>query len=942
MRLAVAKRSTLRGRTSGLSELARSLHAGTLTRRTRMTSSRLRRATLLLWAISAFALLCPSLAGATAQTGKLHGTVVDSTGEPLEGATVRVQSASLQGIRSIKSGATGKFYIPELPPGKYTVQAELQGYRTWLKKELRISIGTSFNLEVTLSSAEVSESVTIVDDRPVIDTTTSSTGAVVTREQIEALPISRSYQGAAHNAPGVTGGSNPSALGGSSRENKWLLDGANTTDPVTGTFSFNFNLDAIEEIEVITGAFRAENGGSMGAIINVRTRSGSNRLSGGLSGYYSNGDWSPKRDGSFTPDGRSIESSEFDRQSSGVSLAANLGGPLLKDKVWFFSSLLYTRYASTSGGSRSPRVFEGYNVFTKITATPFRNNQFILSVHNGPANISNRRQSYLVDPEAQAAQYQNSLVVGAEWKSFVTNNVHTKLHYTHMKTDIDVTPQPCTWRDDDRFKQCQEGQSEGYIDFITPGRIGSRGARSTDNSYYYSLNDRWRDALRGTVTAYLVSPFGTHELKGGFEFEWMKADNTFAYTGNIYYVDRLEDASDSSSTINYYWRETGGQLYQRNHGNSQFVFLQDTWEPVAGLTIDLGVKYDRAVMRNDVGEKIVGFDMVSPVGGIAWDPTGKQLAKIYAGGGIVIDESRLSIAGFLDKNGLGRKLYLGPYFSGRTTNYSFDQYSIDRGQSNYEKFGDLTTPRVYNIVVGFEVQPGHQTAVGVTGSVKLFRHLWEDDEVNYIWNGGGTNTIGVINGQQDYFFRLRTPSAATRNWYGLTFYVKRQMFKNLLLDINYTMSMTRGLTASGITAALDNASQRPYEYGWLYADRPHVLKASAAYRTPIGLTFAGTLNVTSGSRFDRQYYAEKGGYANYVAERGTFDSVNPWWSLDIKVKYDLKLPFGSGWLSAELNNVTNNRQATGISGSALNSGGEYFASGRQSPMSLEVGLGYRF
>jgi len=907
-----------------------------------MTPSLLRRLALLSWALGLAVLLHPASGQATEQTGKLRGTVMNADGEAIEGAVVRVTSDALQGVRSSKSGASGKFYIPALPPGSYDIQAEYDGFRTWTKKQLRISMGTSFNLDIVLSAAEVSESVTIVDDRPVIDTTTSTTGSVVTREQIQALPISRSYQGATKNAPGVTGGSNPNAQGGSSRENKWLLDGANTTDPVTGTFSFNFNLDAIEEIEVITGAFRAENGGSMGAIINVRTRSGSNKLSGGLSGYYSNGNWSPKRDASFTPDGRSIEGSEFDRESSGVNLAAHLGGPLIKNKVWFFSSLLYMRNVSTSGGSRSPRLFEGYNVFTKITATPFRNNQFVLSIHNGPANISNRRQSYLVDPEAQRAQYQNSLVVGAEWKWFIANNVHTRVHYTHMKTDIDVTPQPCTWRDDDRFKQCEEGQTEGYIDFITPGRIGIRGARSTDNNYYYSLNDRWRDALRATVTAYLVSPFGTHELKGGFELEWMKADNTFAYTGNIYYVDRLEDASDSSSTINYYWRETGGQLYQRNVGESQFVFLQDTWEPVSGLTIDLGLKYDRAVMRNDIGEKIVGFDMVSPVGGISWDPTGRQLAKLYAGGGVVIDESRLSIASFLDKNGLGRKLYLGPYFSGRSTNYSFDQYSIDRGQSNYEKFADLTTPRVYNIVAGFEVQPGFMTAIGVTGSVKLFRHLWEDDEVNYIWNGGGTNSIGVINGQQDYFFRLRTPAAATRNWYGLTFYVKRQMFKNLLLDINYTMSMTRGLTSTHITAALDNASQRPYEYGWLYTDRPHVLKASAAYRTPIGLTLAGTLNVTSGSRFDRQYYAEKGGYANYVAERGTFDSVNPWWSLDIKLQYALKLPFGAGWASVELNNVTNNRQATGISSGALNSGGEYFASGRQSPMSMEIGLGYTF
>ena len=199
--------------------------------------------------------LQPGLSQATEQTGKLRGTVVNPEGEALEGVVVRVTSPALQGVRSSKTGDSGKFYIPALPPGFYEVRAELDGYRAWAKKELRISMGTSVTLDRILATAGVSESVTIVDDRPVIDRQSTS-GAVVTREQIQALPISRSYQGAT-KTPRATGGSNPNAQGGSSRENKWLLDGANTTDPVTGTFSFS-NLDAIEEIEVITGAFRAE------------------------------------------------------------------------------------------------------------------------------------------------------------------------------------------------------------------------------------------------------------------------------------------------------------------------------------------------------------------------------------------------------------------------------------------------------------------------------------------------------------------------------------------------------------------------------------------------------------------------------------------------------------------------------------------------------------
>ncbi len=888
-------------------------------------------------------LMLPGVASATEQTGKIRGTVTDNNGELLAGVVVKASSPSMQGERDITTGEKGDYWMPGLPPGEYEVTFVAEGFQTNVQRGVRISIGSSLTLNVTLHSAEIGAAVTVVDERPTIDVSSSSSGQVVTREYLQALPTGRSYQSAVQFAPGVTGGSNPNAQGGSSRENKWLLDGANTSDPVTGTFSFNFNLDAIDEIEVITGAFRAENGGTMGALINVRTKSGSNEFEGGVSGFYSNGNWSPKRDASFTPEGGQIEGSEFDRDSQSVTLAAYLGGPLLRDKIWFFASMQYNRSVSTALGARSPRVFDGYQLFAKATVKPFPRNQFMVSVANSPASIGNRTQSSLVDPEAQLHQYQNSLTVIGEWRWQVTNNVLARVHYSHLASDVDVTPQPCTWRDDDRFKHCQEGQQEGYIDFVTPARLGRAGARSTQNGSFYSINDRSRDAIRATVTGYALTPIGSHEIKGGIEFDFLSADNLFGYPGNIRHYDRLRDASDPNSDVNWYWIERQGQLFQNNSGETVFAFLQDTWEPVAGLTIDLGFKFDHSNLKNDVGESIVSYDAVSPVGGLAWDPTGQQKAKIYAGGGILLDEGRLAISSFLDKNGLGQKLYLGEFFENRGTNFSRDQWFRSTGQSNFEKLDSLTVPRVYNIVAGFEVNLGANTIIGMEGAVKLFRNLWEDDEVNYIWNGTGTNSIGVVNGVQDNFFRLRTPDDAQRNWFGLTFSLQRNFFKNLLLDINYTLSMTRGLTPSQITGALDNPTQRPYEYGWLYTDRPHVIKAAAAYKLPFGFQVGGTFNFTSGSRFDRTYYSEKGGgYQNFVAEHGTFDSVNPWWSLDLKIMYRLTLPYGKIWLSAELNNVTNNRQATGISTGVLNARGEYFASGRQGPMSMELGLGYEW
>jgi hypothetical protein len=889
--------------------------------------------------------LLPGLVLATEQTGKIRGKVTDASGITLEGVAIQVQSPAMQGLREVVTGPSGDFWLPGLPPGDYELQVTFSGYATYVKTGLVIQIGANLTVNIEMVLAEVSESVVVIDERPVIDVGSSTQGQIITREHLETLPTGRSYQSAARLTAGVTGGANPSALGGHARENKWLLDGANTTDPVTGTFSFNFNVNSIEEIEVITGAFRAENGGALGAIINVRTRSGSNTFEANARGYVSSANWSPRRDGTFAPDGRGIEGSEFDRDQSRAEVNLSVGGPILRDRIWFFSSIQYQRNVSTRSGVISPRVFPGHDVFTKLTVSPFRNNQFQLTVHNSTANISNRVQSSTMVPDAQNHQHQNSLTIAGQWDWRITNNIAVQAHYTHLKTDIDSTPQPCTWRNDDRFKQCKEGQSEGYIDYYTPGVIGTAGAKWADNYYRYSINDRSRDSLRLTGKWFLPSPIGVHEIKVGVELSWLQQQNLFGYTGNIYYVDRLEDESDPSSSVNYYWRESAGQLFQKNVGSTQFVYLQDTWEIVPGLTIDLGVKYDRKTLRNDVGERIVGFDMVSPVGGIAWDPTGRQVAKLFAGGGMVIDDSPLAIASFLDKNGLGRKLFLGEYFDSSTGgNNSFDQYSYASGQSDYSRFDKLTVPRIYNIVLGFEVQPIARTKFGMTASVKLFRNLWEDDEINYIWNDSGNDTIGVVNGVQDNFFRLRTPNSATRNWFGLTFAVQRAMHKNLLIDINYTYSMTRGLTPSQITAALDNPTQEPLEYGWLYSDRPHVVKAAAAYRLPFGLQLGGQFNFSSGSRFDREYRSAKGfgGYNTFQAEAGTFDSIKPFWSMDVKVSYYLKLPHGKVFLSAELSNVTNNRQTTSISNSSLDIGGEYFANGRQGPMTLELGLGYDF
>ena len=145
-----------------------------------------------------------------------------------------------------------------------------------------------------------------------IDTESGNQGSVLTKEFLQRIPAGRSYQAAAQLAAGVTGGANPNIAGASSNENTYMVDGINITDPVTGTFSLNFNFDAIEQLQVLTSAYDPEYGQNLGGSINIVTDSGGNTLQFNLYSEYQNGVWGPKRDEVWAADGTQLAPTDFD------------------------------------------------------------------------------------------------------------------------------------------------------------------------------------------------------------------------------------------------------------------------------------------------------------------------------------------------------------------------------------------------------------------------------------------------------------------------------------------------------------------------------------------------------------------------------------------------------------------------------------------------------
>jgi len=268
-----------------------------------------------------------------ATTGVLRGRVADaSTGDPLPGVTVVVTSPALQGSQAALSDGSGNYYISNLPPGRYLVsfyyassgQVQVAGV------EVRLGQTRVVNQRIDPGAGET---IVIEDRGSLIDPTSTDQGTVVTQDQMQNIPIpGRTFSSTLGQAPGSAGDSRGVGFSGStSLENSYVIDGVNTTGLSYGTIGTPLINEFIEEIQVLTGGYQAEFGRATGGLVNVITKSGSNELHGTvfatLVPYQVNR--TPVR-----PVSTSIEG-VYDLDYS-ADFGFDLGGPIIKDKVWFY------------------------------------------------------------------------------------------------------------------------------------------------------------------------------------------------------------------------------------------------------------------------------------------------------------------------------------------------------------------------------------------------------------------------------------------------------------------------------------------------------------------------------------------------------------------------------------------------------------------------------
>jgi hypothetical protein len=283
-----------------------------------------------------------------ATNGEVTGRVLDAAGAVLPGASVVARNEGTGLTRQTVTNAAGQYTLTQLPPGTYSLSAEMTGFKKAVRKSVEVNVGSRLDMSFDLAVGGIEEAVEVSAESPLIETTKSDLSGLVTPKEIQNLPmLNRTFAGLSIIMPEArpVGNFDPTKTrignfamsGGDGRQLDVNVDGGDNKDNVVGSLIQNFAYESIQEFQVLQHRWTAESGRSVGGVVNVVSKSGTNDFRGSLFGSYRSDstramDFFEEQRKAATP---TFEKAEFSRQEYGGSL----GGPILKDKLFFFGAV---------------------------------------------------------------------------------------------------------------------------------------------------------------------------------------------------------------------------------------------------------------------------------------------------------------------------------------------------------------------------------------------------------------------------------------------------------------------------------------------------------------------------------------------------------------------------------------------------------------------------
>jgi hypothetical protein len=859
-------------------------------------------------------------------TGTLRGTITDAQGAVVPGVSVVVRNQATGAERTTVSDSSGAYVAASLPPGPYRVEAQLQGFQTQ-NKDVDVDVAQTVVVDLKLGVAGVAEQVSVTGSTPVIDTATSSVGQVITQRTVQEIPLNGRHfvdlgllipgsitppQNGFLSAPLRGQGSFAFNTAGNREDTvNFMINGVNLNDPAQNQITFQPSINTVSEFKVDNSTFSAEYGRNSGAIVNIATRSGANDVHGEAFEYFRDNSLDSRNFFNAEP----LPQSTFRRNQFG----ANLGGPIVKNKTFFF------------GTYEGLRQRQGIDINSGVLSDAQR------------ANVTDplaRRLLPLI-PTANAtgaageARFVGSATAPVDIDQF-TGDVR------HNVSNADAVHWYYAWQRDQRGEPTLQGNTiSGFGDtrhshrqimtlnethvfrsnLVNEARFGFNRIDITFdpnaklNPTDYGVNDGVSTAIglpqisivgvglnfggpsgfpQGrTDTSFVFSDTATYlrgsqSIKLGGEVRRILNDNFTSDTGLFQYgslgafqTGVLPPGVSNNFSI------TLGDRPSDVRQSAVGLFVQDTLQATTALSFDLGLRYDGITGPTETQGRYVVFDAGSgalvqtndpyktsnnlqPRVGMVWTPSKDGRSVIRGAYAVIVD---MPVANVVSVTSANPPLATPLTFAGNIRLDNAAATALAGGLAPQSVDPNFQPGRMQTWNVNFEQQIGQALGVmiGYFGShgdrLRITRNV--NQPVNGVRPFPTISRTSAILPGNPLLNVTETDSLGWSNYKGLWLTANERPFKGLQFNASYTLSKSDDTNSlSTATIVVQDSNNIADSYGPSDFDVRHRFVINAIYDLP----FKGNRAV-EGWQLSVVTQAQTGSPVNIVTASGTFNGV---------------------------------------------------------------------
>jgi len=783
------------------------------------------------------------------QTGTVSGTVQDPSGGVMPGVTVTITSETRGFSRTAVTDQNGHYVFPAVPIGAYVVVATLDGFDTAQSTCNLVETDKTTAVPFVMKVGALTSTVQVIGDKPIVDMTNTTANTRVRSEEFEKIPVGRSYQALIGTVPGVVGTGNVNAMGALTSNNLFIIDAVDTTDPTTGTFGTNLNYEAIQEVSVYTSGISAEYGRAQGAIVNVITKSGTNKYEGSAKYIFLNDNWDLQNTTKSEVTDASLERVKFDHINPVYTFTA--GGPIVKNHAWAFGA--YEHAPNTTPQRQTQgQIPEDYQQVTKNKFFSVRGTVQLKEGHTAWLKY------YQAPTDGFVIDYWGATTPAGEREALTSQNQTAKNWAAQYSGVVRGN-----WSMEAAFASYSSQLFVGT--FETSGKLANAPIfNEADNKYYNGatfdgFTDRPRQQFNLASNWFLAPGGHSHDVKVGLDFQNMKSGAEFKYPNAQFYdavsYNQATGAIVPDDRADY---QTGPSV---SKGKMAAIFARDKFQVTKRFVAEAGLRWEKQTGSSDIGAQTVDTNVFAPRLSATYDLGGDGKSLVTGSFGRYFASI---IQGFSDSFANVPQQENYDLFLWNGSTYVFSQ-AVRVGGSDFTPNPSLKPYHLDESTVAFQRQFGRNMGT----VIRYIDRRWGDliDDTREFRADGSINRQ-VVN--YDLAVRrykgvqLTTERRLSNNWYAQGSYTFSKTDGNHFGDNftalgDYLNSQCRTTvdTSIGVNGVVPcaEANNGANKTGRPIYDRPHNFKLNGAYVRPIGpvnLTVAGLTEFISKRRYEKQ------------------------------------------------------------------------------------------